>query len=135
MDPKEDNKDPLIGLRVEVGIDEPTDAPKLGWLSGTITRKLPGGGPMYVVHLDNPVRYSYAYNPPKGKLLSPGKVDWVLTDLCIQSRHVGHPLDLLLPQKPPVPPHDSVVVMITNVSTGDYFAIGAARRVEKILGG
>jgi hypothetical protein len=103
-----------------VGIDEPVDATPVGWLTGTITKKLPGGGPLYVVHLDKSVRY---VRPVKG-------YEWVLTDLAIQSRHVGHPLDLLLTQKPPVPPHDSVVVMITNLSTGDYFAIGGVRRTE-----
>jgi hypothetical protein len=117
-------KDPLIGLRVQVGIDEPADATQLGWLSGTITRKLPGGGPQYVVHLDNPVRYAHDYGPPIAK-----RIDWILTDLSIQSRYVGRDLDLLLTQKPPVTTRDTVVVAITNHSTGDYFAIGGVRRV------
>jgi hypothetical protein len=56
-------KDPLIGLKVQVGIHEPEDAARLGWLSGTITRKLSGGGPQYAVHLDSPVRYAHAYGP------------------------------------------------------------------------
>jgi hypothetical protein len=118
-------KDPLVGLRVQVGFDEPEDARRLGWLSGTITKMLSGGGPSYVVHLGNSVTYAHVYNPPITK-----RIDWVLTDLCIQARYVRHELNLPLTQKPPVHPRDSVVVGISNLSTGDYFAIGAVRRAE-----
>jgi hypothetical protein len=116
MDLQNENPDPLIGLRVQVGIDEDGDpTPRPGWLPpGTITRKLPGRGPCYAVHLDKPFRY---VRPLKGK-------DEVLTDLSIQSRFVGHLLELLLSQTVPVAPRDSLVVNITNLSTHEYFAIG-----------
>jgi len=39
-------------------------------------------------------------------------------------------LELLLSQTVPVSPRDSLVVNITNLSTGEYFAIGGVRRVE-----
>jgi len=122
MDLQNQNPDPLIGLRVQVGIDEDGDpTPRPGLLPpGTITRKLPGGGPCYAVHLDKPFRY---VRPLKGK-------DEILTDLSIQSRYEGRPLELLLSQTVPVSPRDSLVVNITNLSTGEYFAIGGVRRVE-----
>jgi len=122
MDLQSQNPDPLMGLRVQVGIDEDGDpTPRPGLLPpGTITRKLPGGGPCYAVHLDKPFKY---VRPLKGK-------DEILTDLSIQSRYEGHPLELLLSQTVRVSPRDSLVVNITNLSTGKYFAIGGVRRVE-----
>ena len=122
MDLQNQNPDPLMGLRVQVGIDEDGDpTPRPGLLPpGTITRKLPGGGPCYAVHLDKPFKY---VRPLKGK-------DEILTDLSIQSRYEGHPLELLLSQTVRVSPRDSLVVNITNLSTGKYFAIGGVRRVE-----
>jgi hypothetical protein len=104
--------DPLIGLRVHVGIDEDglPNPPKLP--NGTITEKLTVKGTpyhLYLVHLDKPIRY---VRPEKAR-------DWILTDLLIQPRHKGYDLDLLLTK-----PEEAVTVMITNHSNGVYFAIG-----------
>jgi hypothetical protein len=122
MDVRNQDPDPLIGLRVQVSIDEdgdPTPRPGL-LLPGTITRKLPGGGPCYVVHLDKPFRY---VRPLRGK-------DEVLTEVSIQSRFKGHPLELLLSRTVPASSSDGLTVNITNLSTKEYFAIGGVRRVE-----
>ena len=73
---------------------------------------------MYVVHLDEPVRY---FRPPLN-FKPPIPRDWTLSDLIIQARYTGHELDDLLTES------DDVVVMITNHSTGDYFAIGSVRK-------
>jgi hypothetical protein len=116
--------DPLIGLRVHVGIDEDghPDPPKLP--NGTITGKLAVRGTryhLYIVHLDEPVRY---LRPPLN-FRPPIPRDWILTDLTIQPRYEGHDLDLLLTK-----PEEAVIVMITNHSNGVYFAIGGVRLVS-----
>lgn len=121
--------DPLIGLRVQIIIIE-DGAPNPPILPvGTITKK----GPVYtyegrqivqyIVHLDKPVRYNRPYLTMPGGLIAR---DWILTDLSIQSRYKGYTIDSLA--EDPAPPFDAVTVMITNHSTGDYFAIGTVRR-------
>lgn len=110
--------DPLIGLKVHVGIDEDGLPNPPEFPNGTITEKLTVRGTRYylcVVHLDKPIRY---VRPEKAR-------DWITTDLTIQSRHEGRGLDLLLTK-----PHEVVTVMITNHSNGVYFAIGGVRRVR-----
>ena len=122
--------DPLIGLRVQIIISE-DGAPNPPVLpAGTITEKgsvhAHKGSQIvqYIVHLDKPVRY---FRPPLNALRGPPiPRDWILSDLSIQSRYEGYPLDSLA--EDPAPPFDVVTVMITNHSTGDYFAIGTVRR-------
>ena len=97
--------------------DGAPDPPRLP--AGTIIEKLPGGGPLYVVHLDKPVRYNRPYLTVPGGLIPR---DWTLSDLSIQTRYVGHEIGDKLPG------YERVIVNITNHSTGDFFAIGSVRR-------
>jgi hypothetical protein len=117
-------KDPLVGLRVQIGIDEDGAPHPPALPAGTISKKLPGPGDQYVVQLDKPV--SYYRLDYKGEV----KRDWTLSELMICARHVGHPLDLLIIKESHVAFHNDVIVNIANHQTGEYFAIGGVRKAE-----
>jgi hypothetical protein len=78
----------LIGLRVQLTIEEDGTPSPAGLPPGRIIRALKGtdGDDYYVVDFDSPVRYASART---GEM-------WVLTDVAISSHMVGIPLDRLL---------------------------------------
>lgn len=120
----------LIGLRVQIDIEEDgTDRPPT-LPPGKITRRLIGTdrADYYLVELDSPVTCLRA---------TTGK-EWKLSHLVIATRFAGDPLDRLLkrPRRPMI--HVGIANYLGTLSPDDptldfskveYFGVGTARRV------
>jgi hypothetical protein len=129
-------KDPLIGLKVQIVIEEDGTRKPPILPVGTLTGRVGASGrnDYYLVHLDSPVKCVRA---------TTGK-DWVLLNLVIATRFAGESLTRLATatgRLAPEPFPDGIVVGIMNLfaphptddplidfSEGEYFAIGLVRR-------
>ena len=128
--------DPLVGMRVQITIEEDGTPTPPSLPPGTIVRRLVGRDrdDYSLVRLDSPVKCIRATN----------RQEWTLLHLVIVTRFVGESMTRLVTVKGrlvPEPFPDGIIIGIMNLfaphhaddplidfSEGEYFAIGLIRR-------